>query len=410
MVVIAVLAVICGADGWVQVEQFGRAKFKWLGTFLDLPGGVPSHDTFGRVFAALDPAAFERCFVAWMSALVEVAGGKLVAIDGKALRRSFGHAWDRSGMAHLVSAFVTCGGNRLVFGQLAVDGKSNEITAIPRLLALLDLKGAVVTIDAIGCQREIAGRIVAGGGDYALPVKDNQQGLLRKVKALLDEAVLAGFAGMTHGSYEEAGEGHGRVEARRVWVTDEVRWLGKGLLGKWPGLAGGSLAVVERVRQDLGDPAGKVTTERALLHLQPRGDRRPAVRRRRAGPLGGGEQPALAVGRQFRRGRPPDPQRARGRELQPPMPDRPQPAQARHDRQGRGQDQATQRRLGPRLPPPTHLHLTMRLPWLLSGPAFPAAAFLLNIQASSQRCAPRAAGGEVRPHFCPRNPDTAPRP
>ena len=263
MVVIAVLAVICGADGWVQVEQFGRAKFKWLGTFLDLPGGVPSHDTFGRVFAALDPAAFERCFVAWMSALVEVAGGKLVAIDGKALRRSFGHAWDRSGMAHLVSAFVTCGGNRLVFGQLAVDGKSNEITAIPRLLALLDLKGAVVTIDAIGCQRDIAGRIVAGGGDYALPVKDNQKGLLRKVKALLDEAVLAGFAGMTHGSYEEAGEGHGRVEARRVWVTDEVRWLGKGLLGKWPGLAGGSLAVVERVRQDLGDPAGKVTTERA---------------------------------------------------------------------------------------------------------------------------------------------------
>ena len=262
MVVVAVLAVICGADGWVQVEQFGRAKARWLGTFLGLPGGVPSHDTFGRVFARLDPAAFERCFVAWMSALVGVAGGKLIAIDGKAIRRSFEHAWDRSGMAHLVSAFVTAGGNRLVFGQLAVAGKANEIVAIPGLLALLDLHGAVVTTDAIGCQRGIAGDIVGGGGDYALPVKDNQPGLLKKVRALLDEAVLAGFAGMSRGFYEEAGEGHGRVEARRVWVTDEARWLGKGLLGKWPGLAGGSIAVVERVRQDLGDLAGKVTTER----------------------------------------------------------------------------------------------------------------------------------------------------
>src|SRR3954468_16600013 len=181
MVVIAILGVICGCDGWAQVELFGRRKAKWLRTFLDLPGGIPSHDTFGRVFARLDPAAFERCFQAWASALVEAAGGRLVAIDGKGIRRSFAHAWDKSGMAHLVSAFVTEGGNRLVFGQVAVEDKQNEIVAIPRLLALLDLAGATVTIDAIGCQRGVAGQVVGGGGDYVLPARDNQPTLLARV-------------------------------------------------------------------------------------------------------------------------------------------------------------------------------------------------------------------------------------
>ena len=265
MVVVAILGVICGCDGWAQVELFGRRKLKWLRTFLDLPGGVPSHDTFGRVFARLDPDSFERCFLAWASALVGASGGRLVAVDGKSIRRSFGHAWDKSGMAHLVSAFVAEGGNRLVFAQVAVEDKENEIVAIPRLLALLDLAGATVTVDAIGCQREVAGQVVGGGGDYVLPAKENQPTLLAKARAVAEDAVLdhgKGVAGSRVGYHEERGEAHGQVETRRVWVTDRVEGLGGELLGLWPGLAAGAVAVVERVRQDLGDLTGAVTTER----------------------------------------------------------------------------------------------------------------------------------------------------
>jgi DDE_Tnp_1-associated len=142
IVVMAVCGVICGAGGWAEVEMFARSKLAWFRTFLDLPGGVPSHDTFGRVFAALCPDAFERCFVAWVAGVAEVSGGRLIAIDGKSIRRSFEHAWDKSGMTHLVSAFVSA--NRMVFSQVAVGEKSNEIDAIPRLLALLDIEGATV--------------------------------------------------------------------------------------------------------------------------------------------------------------------------------------------------------------------------------------------------------------------------
>lgn len=263
MIVIAVMAVLCGAGGWAEISLFGRSKQQWLSTFLELPGGIPSHDTFGRVFALLSPEAFERCFLAWMSALVELAGGRLVAIDGKSVRRSFAHAWDKSGMSHLVSAFVSQGDNRVVFGQVAVEGKSNEITAIPKLLELMDLKGAVVSIDSMGCQREIAGKIVQGGGDYVLQVKDNQPLLLKKVQGLLDEAALpGGVAGLGIGYFEQSDEGHGRIETRRVHVVEDVASLGKRLLSLWPGLAGGSLALVERTRQDLGDLSGKVTVER----------------------------------------------------------------------------------------------------------------------------------------------------
>jgi predicted transposase YbfD/YdcC len=263
LIVIAVMAVICGAEGWTDVELFGRSKHKWLASFLELPGGIPSHDTFDRVFSLLDPGAFERCFLEWMSSLVETAGGRLIAIDGKSICRSFQHAWDKSGMAHLVSAMVSQGDNRLVFGQVAVEDKSNEITAIPKLLELMDLNGAVVTIDSIGCQREIAARIIAGGGDYVLPVKDNQPALRKKVQALLDEAALpGGIAGLAVGYDEQSEEGHGRRETRRVWLVDDVTCLGTRLLALWPGLTGGSLTLVERFRQNLGDLTGKTTVER----------------------------------------------------------------------------------------------------------------------------------------------------
>jgi len=258
IVVLAVCGVICGAGGWAEVEMFAKSKLAWFRTFLDLPGGVPSHDTFGRVFAALSPDAFERCFVAWVAGIAQASGGRLIAIDGKAIRRSFEHAWDRSGMTHLVSAFVA--ENHLVFSQVAVDDKSNEIDAIPRLLALLDLEGATVTLDAIGCQRAVAREVTGRAGDYVLAVKQNQPALHAKVKALLDEAILDSFAGMSHGHFEQSDDGHGRLEIRRTWVTDEVRWLGDDLLQQWPALA--SVAVVESVRQDLGDLTGRITTER----------------------------------------------------------------------------------------------------------------------------------------------------
>ena len=262
LLVIAIFAVICGADGWAQVQLWGRCKHKWLVTFLELPGGIPSHDTFGRVFALLDPMALERCFLEWMAAVVQLSNGRLVSIDGKALRRSFEHGWDKSGMSHLLSAFVSQGDNRLVFSQMAVEDKENEIVAIPRLLKLLELKGAVVTIDAIGCQREIAKKIVDGKGDYVLPVKDNQPALHQKVKALLDEAALGPVKDLQVGYFEQTNQGHGRIETRQTWIVNDTQSLGRELLALWPGLANGSLAMVQRTRQNLGDPTGKITVVR----------------------------------------------------------------------------------------------------------------------------------------------------
>lgn len=254
---IAIMAVLCGCEGWAAVEAWGLLNADWLKTFLDLPHGVPSHDTFDRVFGLLDPLAFETCFTNWTAALVKNAKGLFVAVDGKTLRRSWKRAWSKTPV-HLVSAF--CMKNQLVLGQLATDSKSNEITAIPKLLAMLNIAGCTVTIDAMGCQREIAAQILKQEGHYLLAVKENQPTLCAKVKALLDEGVLEGFATMRHGCFESRDQGHGRIETRRVWVSDEVNWLGEELLGLWPGLR--SIVVVESLRQDLGDLAGTLSTER----------------------------------------------------------------------------------------------------------------------------------------------------
>jgi predicted transposase YbfD/YdcC len=256
---IAIMAVLCGCEGWAAVEAWGLLNADWLETFMDLPNGIPSHDTFDRVFGLLDPLAFEKCFMQWTAALVSNAKGLFIAVDGKTLRRSWKRAWSKTPV-HLVSAFVSK--NQLVLGQLATDSKSNEITAIPKLLAMMNIAGCTVTIDAMGCQREIAGQILQHKGNYLLAVKDNQPTLFAAVKALLDEGILEGFATMRHGYFEshEDKNSHGRIETRRVWVTDEVNWLGEELLGLWPGLK--SIVVVESVRQDLGDLSGKVSTER----------------------------------------------------------------------------------------------------------------------------------------------------
>lgn len=261
ILVIALMAIICGADGWVQVQIWGECKQQWLSTFLDLPGGIPSHDTFGRVFSLLDPVAFESCFKRWMSSVVKLSAGRLVAIDGKSIRRSFERGWDRNAMTHLVSAFVSQDENRVVFAQIAVEEKKNEIVAIPKLLELLDLNGAVVTIDAMGCQREIAAQIVAQGGEYILPVKDNQPALNEKVQTLMEDLVLDHAKGDTTcvDYFEQTEQGHGRIETRRVWVSGQIDSLGPDLLGRWTGL--GSVILVERTRQDLGDCTGKVSVE-----------------------------------------------------------------------------------------------------------------------------------------------------
>jgi predicted transposase YbfD/YdcC len=241
---IALCAVICGADGWAAVAEYGRAKISWLRTFLELPHGIPSHDTFGDVFAKLQPEVFEHCFMQWMKKMVQLSGGKLVAIDGKSLRRSFEHGWDKSGMAHMVSAFVAA--NRMVFAQVKTEGKGKELSAIEQLLKLLDLNGAVVTIDALGCQKEIAQNILSAGGQYLLQVKDNQPALHQKLQTVFAEARLERFIGWEHDYFTQGDGDHGRIETRRLWVCWDTSLLGE-LAGQWPGIK--SLVLVERTRE-----------------------------------------------------------------------------------------------------------------------------------------------------------------
>jgi len=228
IVVIALCAVICGADGWVDIAAYGVAKQDWLKTFLTLPHGIPSHDTFRRVFCLLDPAAFVDCFQHWIDALSAGLGLKRIAIDGKTLRRSFDRATGKAAL-HLVSAWAT--EQHLVLGQVAVDAKSNEITAIPKLLEMLDVSGAIVTIDAMGCQKEIATKIRNGGGDYVLTVKDNQPNLLEDIQLCFADALDSGFAGPQHSQHEEVYAGHGRVEKHLVYtilhpegIRDKALW------------------------------------------------------------------------------------------------------------------------------------------------------------------------------------------
>ncbi len=264
VLVIAILAVISGCDGWQPVAFWARCKEKWLKTFLKLPNGIPSHDTFGRLFSRLDPNAFERCFMLWMQGMIDHSQQRLVAIDGKSIRRSFRRGWDKSGMVHLVSAMVSQGDNRLVFGQLAVDRKSNEIRAIPSLLKLLDLKKAVVTIDAIGTQRNILEQIIQQGGHYVLPVKGNQKALADNIESVMTDLMLDHKKGIPAPVqyHEQAEEGHGRSEVRRLWYCDAVKLLRPEIRRQWPTIRG--IMVVERQRQDHGAFTGKPGVQRCF--------------------------------------------------------------------------------------------------------------------------------------------------
>lgn len=261
MITLAICGVICGSDGWTDIEEFGIAKLGWFKTFLDLPHGIPSHDTFGRVFAAIKPKAFERCFNRWVKGLVKAGKGRLVGVDGKTLRGSFDAAAGKAAI-HMVSAFASA--NRLVFGQIKTAAKSNEITAIPQLLKLLDLEGCVVTIDAMGCQKAIAAEIIKQKADYVLAVKENQPTLYAKVKTLLDEAILQNFKGMSGDCHQEVSKGHGRIETRTCWCTGEVHWLKD--IGVWPGLK--SVLAIDGRRQI----NGKTSVERRYFISSLEGD------------------------------------------------------------------------------------------------------------------------------------------
>lgn len=213
IIVIAICAVISGADTWQEVETFAREREEWLRTFLDLPGGIPSHDTFERVFDRLDPIAFQRCLRSWMAALRGLLPVDHISIDGKSLR---GSRRGELGPLHLVSAWATA--LQLHLGQIAVDQKSNEITAIPQLLELLEINGAFVTIDAMGCQKEIAAKIREKGGDYVLTVKDNQPTLLAEIEACFRQAFANDFAELRHSQHTTEDRGHGRLETRQYIV------------------------------------------------------------------------------------------------------------------------------------------------------------------------------------------------
>lgn len=220
IIVIALSAVIAGAQDWQEIATFGQKRRAWLQRFLPLPNGIPSHDTFERVFDRLDPQAFQACFHAWVQAVQEVLSIKHVAIDGKTLRGS-GSA--KLGPLHLVSAWATA--QRLSLGQVAVDAKSNEITAIPELLDLLDVQGALVTIDAMGCQKAIAQKIRDRGGDYILTVKENQEHLHEDIQQTLAHAFDQNFAGYEHDTYTTRERGHGREEYRSYTVLHHTAGL-----------------------------------------------------------------------------------------------------------------------------------------------------------------------------------------
>ncbi len=241
ILVIAICAVICGADTWVEMEAYGRAKEEWLKQFLPLPNGIPSHDTFARVLARLKPEELQRCFLNWIHAVSELTHGEVVAIDGKTLRRSFDRAAGK-GAISMVSAWATA--NRLVLGQQKVDEKSNEITAIPALLRLLELQGCIVTIDAMGCQKEIARTIVEQGADYVLALKGNQGILHDEVELFFSGARRSKFWNIPYQEHHTVNGEHGRIEERRYWLVSEIDWLAE--TRAWPGLR--SFGMVEAHR------------------------------------------------------------------------------------------------------------------------------------------------------------------
>ena len=260
ILVIAVCTLLCGGESFNDMEDFGKAKEDWFKGFLELPNGIPSHDTFNRVFSALDPQKFLECFLAWTQSLRKAIDREIVAVDGKALRRALNK---KDSLKYVVSAWAE--GNGLVLGQLKVTDKSNEITAVPELLRALELSGCIVTLDAMGCQKKIAKEIMEADADYVLALKGNHETVHAEVKSFLDDTIAQSKAQRPAGvkpskavaslaHLETVDNDHGRLEIRRYYQCDQLEWFAD--LDKWEGLQ--SVGVVESIRE----VDGKKTIER----------------------------------------------------------------------------------------------------------------------------------------------------
>lgn len=243
IIVIAICAAICGADTWTDVELFGQAKEQWFRKFLELPHGIPSHDTFGRVFALIDPEQFQACFRGWIAAVEERTEGEIIALDGKQLRRSHDKAEGKKAI-YMVSAWAS--ENSLVLGQQKVDDRSNEITAVPQLLEMLEVSGCIVTTDAMNCQVETAKKVIENDADYVFVVKDNQPRLLEAIQGLFDDPDEMRWVDT---DYDRTTDGnHGRIETRKCWTTSDPEYLAYiASLADWPGLQ--SIGMIEAKRR-----------------------------------------------------------------------------------------------------------------------------------------------------------------
>lgn len=272
IVTIAICAAIAGADDWEAVAAFGRANEEWFRTFLELPGGIPAHDTFWRVFRALDSTSFELCFSDWTSALRRLlagaaeepaaaakAIGEVIAIDGKTVRRSHDRCLGASAV-HLVSAWATQSG--LVLGQVKLEAKENEIVAVPELLQRLDVAGHIVTLDALNCQVRTAETIIEKRGDYLLALKGNQPALHEEVALLFDDLAASGFTAYAHSFAQTVDSGHGRIETRRAWVISDAEWIARlPAAERWPKLT--SLVKIESERRIKNGPESDSAPQRS---------------------------------------------------------------------------------------------------------------------------------------------------
>lgn len=244
LIIITICAVICGAEGWEDIETFAKQREAWLRGYLTLPYGVPCHDTFRRVFSRINPEELQSCFRRWVRAVFHFTGKQVIAIDGKSLRRSFEDGNEKhKGMIHMVSAWAA--ENELILGQIKTKEKSNEINAIPELLSLLAIEGCIITIDAMGCQKKIAEQIITQKGDYVLAVKENQGTLYEAINTTFQQAQNLQFKNMVYDYCEEIDSGHGRIETRKCTVLP-LMYLHQFKL-KWRGLQ--SLILIESRRE-----------------------------------------------------------------------------------------------------------------------------------------------------------------
>lgn len=249
---ISILASLAGANSWTAIETFGNAKQAWLSDFLDLQNGIPSHDTFARVFARLNPSQVQQCFLSWVDSITQKLGVQVIAIDGKTLKQSYDREQKLASL-HLVTAWAS--EHRLVLGQVKVDRKSNEITAIPELLKMLDITGCIITLDAMGCQKKIASQIISQGGDYVITLKGNQGNLFKGVKEWFEQGIENDFEGLEISRHQTVEGSHHRIERRECFVIPIEALEGLAEVKKWAGLKSVVMIVSHRKLWD------KETTE-----------------------------------------------------------------------------------------------------------------------------------------------------